>query len=105
MNGPSSSTCVSGMVQTAGAFLSNGLGMVSDFAVVEDHVPATMLDTACGSGSDPREDGSTVAQLGSAERARRPRWDRVPRRTWEEMALAPRRDLESIMSWRLVYLL
>mmetsp|Transcript_16129 Transcript_16129/g.32680 ORF Transcript_16129/g.32680 Transcript_16129/m.32680 type:complete len:188 (-) Transcript_16129:291-854(-) len=47
MNGCNSSpTCVSGKVQTSGAFLSKGLGMVMDFSVSEFHLPLTRLHTA-----------------------------------------------------------
>ena len=71
-NGPSSSVPVSGTVQTAGAFLSRGFGIVM---VLDDpdHSPPTMLDTAWGVGSAPRADGSSVAQRGRAERDRRRR--------------------------------
>lgn len=97
-NGPSSFPCVSGMVQTGGAFLSNGLG-ISIVDVDVDHDPLTRFCTAWGVELDPSDDGSSVAQFGSAERHRREVAVVVDaRRMMDEFA---RRDEESIDGYEL----
>lgn len=69
MNGPNSFSCVSGMVQTAGPSLSNGLGITS-LDEEDVQLPLTRLDTAWGVVFEPRVEGSSVAHEGRAERAR-----------------------------------
>ena len=74
----------------------------------------TRFDTAYGSGLEPREDGSSVAQLGSAERERRSSPERAVADTERERKteVAARCVLESIMvlvavvgsSWLLISL-
>ena len=70
MKGVSSSGCVSGTVHTGGASLSSGLGIMRDLDEVV-HWPLTRLVTAWGSGEEPSERGSSVAQDGRLERQRR----------------------------------
>ena len=66
----SSEPCVSGTVHTGGACLSIGLGMMRD-VLYEVHLPPTRLETEWGSGLEPSEDGSSVAQPGRADMQRR----------------------------------
>ncbi len=66
----SSEPCVSGTVHTGGACLSIGLGMMRD-VLDEVHLPPTRLETEWGSGLEPSEDGSSVAQPGRADMQRR----------------------------------
>lgn len=70
MKGVSSSGCVSGTVHTGGASLSSGLGIMRDLDEVV-HWPLTRFVTAWGSGEEPSERGSSVAQDGRLERQRR----------------------------------
>lgn len=73
---------------------------ISCFAREVDHEPATRLDTAYGSGLEPSEDGSSVAQLGraDAEEARERRDDPAMAQVVaaRERNVVARRD-ESIM--------
>jgi hypothetical protein len=66
----SSEPCVSGTVHTGGACLSIGLGMMRD-VLDDDHLPPTRLETEWGSGLEPSDDGSSVAQPGRADMQRR----------------------------------
>ena len=77
MKGVSSSGCVSGTVQTGGASLSSGLGMMRDLLVDVVHWPLTKLVTAWGWGEEPSERGSSVAQDGRLDRQRRLLWRRA----------------------------
>lgn len=90
MNGVSSEPCVSGTVHTGGACLSIGLGMMRD-VLDEVHLPPTRLETEWGSGLEPSDDGSSVAQPGRADMQRR--WPTLRRAEVEKDC----RRIDSIM--------